>query len=48
MPIYEYVCAGCGAGFERRLKVVERSGPQACPSCGAERGVLRMSAPSLV
>jgi putative FmdB family regulatory protein len=48
MPIYEYACRHCGAGFEKRLKFEERLAAQVCPSCGATGAVLRMSAPALV
>jgi putative FmdB family regulatory protein len=48
MPIYEYACRKCGAGFEKRLKFEERLAAQTCPSCGATGAVLRMSAPALV
>jgi putative FmdB family regulatory protein len=48
MPIYEYACRKCGAGFEKRLKFEERLAARTCPSCGATGAVLRMSAPGLV
>jgi putative FmdB family regulatory protein len=31
MPIYEYVCEGCGARFERYLR--SWAEPVACPEC---------------
>jgi putative FmdB family regulatory protein len=35
MPLYEYVCAECGTGFE---KLVRRFGDEVdCPSCSSAR-----------
>ena len=34
MPIYDYLCAGCGA-FEARRPMSESAEPAACPDCGA-------------
>ena len=35
MPIYEFVCGGCGP-FERRRSFAESGDAMACPSCGGE------------
>ena len=40
MPIYEYVCKPCGAGFEKYHKSMDAPKP-ACPECGKKRGVSR-------
>lgn len=34
MPIYEYVCNGCGGGFERL--VASRKAKVVCPECGSK------------
>jgi putative FmdB family regulatory protein len=42
MPIYEYACDGCGAGFE---KLVRRSGEEVeCPNCGGSAVTRQVSA----
>ena len=33
MPVYEYVCPTCKAGFER-LRSMEEGDTAACPDCG--------------
>lgn len=48
MPIYEYTCRSCGAGFEKRLKVEERLNTQECPSCGKVEAAFHMSAPAIL
>jgi len=35
MPIYEFVCEGCGP-FEQRRSFAEAGDPMSCPSCGNE------------
>ncbi|HTR75955.1 MAG TPA: zinc ribbon domain-containing protein [Solirubrobacterales bacterium] len=35
MPIYEFECEGCGAGFEELVPSAAGSAP--CPECGSER-----------
>ena len=42
MPIYEYVCAACGAESEVMHKVSE--GPGKCPACGKAKLTKLMSA----
>lgn len=37
MPIYEYVCAECGASFETLKFPSEIGEDTPCPECGAER-----------
>ena len=40
MPIYEYTCLTCEREFE---KLVNGSAAVACPTCGAERVMKRLS-----
>lgn len=47
MPLYEYACRSCGAGFERRAKFQDREVETACPRCGG-RAALLLSAPAMV
>jgi len=35
MPLYEYKCAACGAGFEKLMRLAEAEGQLACPECGS-------------
>jgi putative FmdB family regulatory protein len=44
VPIYEYECEGCGAGFEELVGVDAPA--VACPECGSERTRRLMSAVS--
>ena len=34
MPIYEYLCQGCGNKFEKLVRRTEEAEGLACPSCG--------------
>ena len=43
MPIYEYVCGGCGHPFEKRVSFSEADAPQTCPECGSERSKKKIS-----
>ena len=36
MPIYEYLCGGCGREFEELAPASESDAPRECPHCGAE------------
>jgi putative FmdB family regulatory protein len=36
MPLYEYVCPGCGESFEKRVPVAEAD-QMPCPHCGTPR-----------
>ena len=46
MPIYEFECGQCGAGFERLQKLSDPD-PEQCPACQASGTVRRrISAPS--
>jgi putative FmdB family regulatory protein len=49
MPVYEYLCADCGA-FEGMRPMSESAMPAACPECGcdAPRAVLTAAATSLM
>jgi len=38
MPIYEYVCAGCGHKFETLTTLSGAHKTQECPSCGKLKG----------
>ena len=40
MPIYEYVCKRCEAGFEAFQRRMDAPKPK-CPSCGRKRDVKR-------
>ena len=35
MPVYDFVCDGCGP-FEQRRSLLEAGDPMACPRCGKE------------
>jgi len=48
MPLYEYTCRACGAGFEKIRKYDDREKPTACPSCGSEDAVPAFSVPGRV
>ena len=39
VPIYEYTCASCEAGFEQLVRTVNTEAPAAvkCPSCGSAK-----------
>jgi len=41
MPIYEYVCEGCGKKFEVRQSIGQDGSALQCPSCG-EQGPRRV------
>jgi len=43
VPIYEYVCEGCGAAFELLLRGGEHP---ACPACGCEKLARQLSVPA--
>lgn len=46
MPIYEFECRDCGAGFERLQKLSDPD-PEQCPACSASDSIRRrISAPS--
>ena len=49
MPIYEYICPTCKAGFER-LRSMEEGATTACPDCGtsAVRALSLFAAPARV
>ena len=36
MPTYDYVCSGCGHGFER-FEPISKDGTKKCPKCGARK-----------
>lgn len=42
MPIYEYVCAGCGEEFTKLQKMGGES--TACPKCGSSEVARKISA----
>lgn len=37
MPIYEYICEGCGAKFEALRPLNDTGESLACPECGGSR-----------
>jgi putative FmdB family regulatory protein len=43
MPLYEYLCAGCGGGFELLVRGDEEP---ACPECGGHRLEKQFSVPA--
>jgi len=43
MPVYEYVCARCGARFEKLLRSMHTTEQVVCPSCGSDRADRAMS-----
>ncbi|MDR2743883.1 MAG: zinc ribbon domain-containing protein [Desulfovibrio sp.] len=43
MPMFDFVCAACGAKFE---DLVRGDAPSACPKCGAGGARRQLSAPS--
>lgn len=44
MPTYQYSCQACGAPFEKRLRMMQASQKQDCPSCGSDQTRKRISA----
>ena len=36
MPLYEYLCNGCGEVFFELRRISEREDPIRCPDCGGE------------
>ena len=42
MPLYDFVCAACGAAFE---ELTTAGATPACPSCGSEESVRRVYSP---
>jgi putative FmdB family regulatory protein len=47
MPIYEYICKGCGHEFEREQRISEAP-LKKCPSCGAQKARRLISRTSFV
>jgi putative FmdB family regulatory protein len=37
MPIYEYRCQACGAGFEVFVRLPSRQATPTCPKCGSQK-----------
>jgi putative FmdB family regulatory protein len=37
MPIFEFECLECGAGFEKLVKTAGTNPEVACPKCGGRR-----------
>lgn len=35
MPMYSFVCQGCGQAFDKKLRMSQASDPQDCPACGS-------------
>jgi len=46
MPVYDYLCADCGA-FDAMRRIAERDDALPCPRCGAAARRVTMSAPAL-
>jgi putative FmdB family regulatory protein len=47
MPVYEYLCKGCGHEFEREQRISEAP-IKKCPSCGAQKARRQISRTSFV
>jgi len=47
MPVYEYLCKGCGHEFEREQRISE-SPIKKCPACGALKARRQISRTSFV
>ncbi len=47
MPVYEYICKGCGHEFEREQRISE-SPLKKCPACGALKARRQISRTSFV
>ena len=43
MPIYEYLCAGCGHRFEVMHIAADSYGSVRCPACGGKRAGRQLS-----
>ncbi len=41
MPLYEYVCPGCGESFEKRVPIAEAD-QTSCPHCGSQHTKRRL------
>ena len=48
MPIYEYVCEGCGRRFQAMRNMSDRLAPAPCEGCGSDRTALAFSVPARV
>lgn len=46
MPVYEYLCDGCGTDFSALRPMAQSSLPHACPRCGGEARRALLSAPA--
>jgi len=46
MPVYEYLCDGCGTDFSALRPMAQSSLPHACPECGSEAQRALLSAPA--
>lgn len=47
MPVYEYLCEGCGRDFALMRPMAQSGQPQACPGCGGEAHRALLSAPAV-
>ncbi len=46
MPVYEYLCEGCGSDFTALRPMAQSSLPHPCPGCGSEARRALLSAPA--
>jgi len=46
MPVYEYLCDGCGIDFSAMRPMAQSSAPHACPECGSDAPRAMLSAPA--
>lgn len=47
MPVYEYLCNGCGHEFEREQRISDKP-VRRCPACGAQKAKRLISRTSFV
>ena len=46
MPVYEYLCDGCGTDFSALRPMAQSSLPHPCPECGSEAQRALLSPPA--
>lgn len=47
MPVYEYLCEGCGRDFALMRPMAQSGQAHACPGCGGEAQRALLSAPAV-
>jgi putative FmdB family regulatory protein len=43
MPLYEFICHGCGKPFEKLIGFSQADQPQVCPACGGQQTQRKLS-----